>query len=157
LAANPVSPYAGQEQRPIKALSKASIEGYLGGKGMGYAKAAELNGYPGPKHVLELGQELKLTEHQLRETTRLFESMQKRAIELGGLLVQKERDLDHAFASNAIDSDSLRALLEEIADLEGELRYVHLEAHLRQKELLSSGQSAQYQLSRGYDHHAGKH
>jgi hypothetical protein len=41
------SPYAGQEKREIKALSAEDIEGYLTGQGMGFAKAAELNHYPG--------------------------------------------------------------------------------------------------------------
>ena len=156
-AAGQESPYAGQEQRQIKALSKADIEGYLRGKGMGYAKAAELNSYPGPKHVLELVEELGLTESQLGETTALFESMQGRAIELGRVLVQKEQDLDDAFASNVITADSLAALLSEIAGLEGKLRYVHLEAHLKQKKILSADQLAQYQASRGYSDHTGKH
>ena len=54
------SPYAGQEKREIKALSQEDVEGYLTGQGMGFAKAAELNQYPGPKHVLELARELRL-------------------------------------------------------------------------------------------------
>ena len=31
------------------------------GRGMGLALAAELNGYPGPSHVLELADKLKLS------------------------------------------------------------------------------------------------
>lgn len=151
------SPYAGQERRQVKALSKTEIEGYLGGKGMGYAKAAELNNYPGPKHVLELAKELQLTEHQLSETTMLFESMQEQAVELGRLLVQKERELDQAFATNAVTSESLKSLLTEIAEVEGKLRYIHLKAHLKQRNLLSTSQVAKYTLTRGYNHHDGKH
>jgi hypothetical protein len=49
------TPYAGQQNRTIKALSDEDIVGLLKGDGMGFAKAAELNGYPGPKHVLDLG------------------------------------------------------------------------------------------------------
>ena len=62
------SPYAGQQARDIKALSPDEIQGYLTGQGMGLAKAAELNGYPGPLHVLELAAELKLTEEQDRKS-----------------------------------------------------------------------------------------
>ena len=50
-AAEISSPYAGQETREIKALSRDEINGYLSGDGMAFAKAAELNHYPGPKHV----------------------------------------------------------------------------------------------------------
>src|SRR4051812_36526408 len=48
-------PYAGLEQRPIKALSQQQADDLRTGRGMGLALAAELNGYPGPSHVLELG------------------------------------------------------------------------------------------------------
>src|SRR5512140_1710908 len=46
------SPYAGEEKREIKSLSADVIEQYNQGEGMGMAKAAELNHYPGPRHVL---------------------------------------------------------------------------------------------------------
>jgi len=46
-------PYAGQQAREIKALTVAEIQAYLSGAGSGYAKAAELNHYPGPKHAIE--------------------------------------------------------------------------------------------------------
>src|SRR5687767_11125254 len=52
------SPYVGQEDRAIKALDAKDVDGLLAGSGMGYAKAAELNGYPGPMHVLELAEKL---------------------------------------------------------------------------------------------------
>jgi len=48
------SPYSGQGKREIKSLSQQEITGYLHGKGLGYAKTAELNQFPGPRHVLDL-------------------------------------------------------------------------------------------------------
>jgi hypothetical protein len=57
------SPYAGEQARDIKALSDQDIKELQSGHGKGLAKAAELNGYPGPAHVLELADELKLTPH----------------------------------------------------------------------------------------------
>jgi hypothetical protein len=70
------SPYADEQDRDIKALSQQDVEGYLAGQGMGFAKAAELNGYAGPKHVLELASELSLTSEQRTHTEQLFASMQ---------------------------------------------------------------------------------
>jgi hypothetical protein len=64
LAHSPMTPYAGQQARTIKALSDEDIAALLKGDGMGFAKAAELNGYPGPKHVLDLAEKLKLTDAQ---------------------------------------------------------------------------------------------
>src|SRR5215475_1130417 len=54
-------PYAGFEQRPIKALSEQEVDDLRAGRGMGLALAAELNGYPGPSHVLELADRLDLS------------------------------------------------------------------------------------------------
>jgi len=55
------SPYAGFEQRPIKALSTQQIADLRAGREMSLALAAELNGFPGPLHVLELARGLDLT------------------------------------------------------------------------------------------------
>ena len=46
------SSYAGQEQRTIKALSDQEIRDLLEARGMGLAKAGELNSYPGPVPVV---------------------------------------------------------------------------------------------------------
>lgn len=146
------SPYAGQQLREIKALSSADVNGYLNGHGMGYAKAAELNSYPGPRHVLELSKELGLDPQQIAATTRLFESMQARAIDLGTQLVAREQELDHRFAERHIDAAVLQSLLEEIGDLNARLRYTHLQAHLAQTALLSPEQVQRYNRLRGYQH-----
>ena len=57
-------PYAGLQNRPLKALSDEQLADLKAGRGMGLALAGELNGYPGPKHVLELAKELNLTDAQ---------------------------------------------------------------------------------------------
>lgn len=150
------SPYAGQETRDIKALSAERIEGYLSGAGMGYAKAAELNGYPGPKHVLELADKLNLSDAQRIQTEQLFESMRERAAVLGKQFVEAERRLDQAFASGEIDGEHLTHLLQQAAYLESEIRYAHLSAHLKQVDILDQTQRALYAQLRGY-HGAHQH
>lgn len=87
------SSYSGEETRQIKALSESEITGLMAGKGMGYAKAAELNGYPGPKHVLELGKELSLTAEQQKKTETLFALMEASAKSLGVELIAAECEL----------------------------------------------------------------
>lgn len=144
------SPYTGEESRDIKALSALEIDGYLAGSGMGFAKAAELNGYPGPLHVLELAEELGLSEAQLQQTQGIYDAMKSKAVALGQQLVAKERGLDREFASGAIDADSLEKQLTEIALLEGQLRRTHLAAHLEQRKLLSQQQVQLYNQLRGY-------
>ena len=61
-AAAAQTPYAGMEARPIKALSEQQVADLKAGRGMGLALVAELNGYPGPSHLLELADQLGLSD-----------------------------------------------------------------------------------------------
>ena len=144
------SPYAGQPSRDIKALSADKIAGYLSGDGMGFAKAAELNHYPGPKHVLELAEPLHLTEQQRTQTFDLYASMRQNAIRLGKRLVEEESRLDQLFATQTITNEKLLDVTREIARYRGELRQVHLRAHLAQRRLLTAQQIQHYDALRGY-------
>ncbi|MDX1489008.1 MAG: YciI family protein [Acidiferrobacterales bacterium] len=155
------SPYSGQEHRLIKSLSDNEIRSLESGDGMGFAKLAELNGYPGPKHVLELSTELNLSPEQLTESEALHSEMRDNAVSIGNELIAAEMALDRAFADGSIDAASLDNRLRRIGELHAQLRYVHLEAHLRQKDLLTDAQVDAYDKARGYhrrqhDHDDGK-
>ena len=115
------SPYAGQESRPVKSLSPSDIEALENGDGMGLAKLAELNHYPGPKHVLELTQQLDLTPEQLAGTRAIFHEMRASARQIGKAVLEAEASLDRAFADNSIDHAGLRRHLNEIAELRASL------------------------------------
>ena len=144
------SPYAGQEARAIKALSAEEIQQYLTGQGMGFAKAAELNQYPGPKHVLELAEQLSLSVEQLEQTQAIRAAIAKEAVHLGKLLVAKEASLDRLFVETVIDEPQLEKLVGEIAVLRGQIRATHLRAHLEMRRLLSLHQIHLYNQQRGY-------
>ena len=144
------TPYADQQTRQIKALSDDEVEGYLQGRGMGFAKAAELNRHPGPLHVLELAAQLNLSAAQKDATQKIFERMRAEARRLGRLIVEREAGLDRLFAAGRVDERSLRAAVSETARLQGALRVAHLRAHLEVKKLLSPAQVRKYDELRGY-------
>ena len=144
------SPYAGQEQRPIKAVSETEMGDLAQGRGMGLAKAAELNSYPGPLHVLELADRLGLSAAQRAASEALIAPMRDKAIALGAQIIAAERDLDRAFAEGSVDATSLRRQVGKIAALQGELRVTHLETHLAQRTILTPEQIARYDSLRGY-------
>ncbi|WP_455218139.1 Spy/CpxP family protein refolding chaperone [Kaarinaea lacus] len=154
---NTNSPYKGQQIREIKSLSQSDIDGYLSGKGMGFAKAAELNHYPGPRHVLDIADQLQLSEEQQRETEALFKKMQASAIELGEQLVRQEKELDELFAQNSVNKESLQTILEKIGATTAQLRYVHLSTHLDQKQILNRHQVMMYDRLRGYEGNGQQH
>jgi hypothetical protein len=144
-------PYAGQQARSIKSLSDDEIAALRKGEGMGMAKAAELNGYPGPAHVLQLAVKLGLTEIQQRDVQAIFDRMSAAAKPLGGQLIAQEQALDQLFAKSEITPDRLAAATAAIAELQGRLRAVHLSAHLETRALLNADQIARYQQLRGYN------
>lgn len=151
------TPYAGLQQRAVKALSDQQVADLRAGRGMGLALAAELNGYPGPVHVLELADQLQLTDAQRQNMRELTDAMKAEAVPVGEKLIERERALDHAFALRDITPTSLADLTAQIGETQGELRAVHLKYHLTTAELLSPHQRHRYAELRGYGDASGAH
>ncbi len=147
------SPYAGEEVGSIKSLSAEDIEALEAGAGDalgGLAKLAELNGYPGPRHVLDSAGQLGLTPEQKEAVEGIYRDMNQRSTALGRRLIQHERDLDAAFAQGTVSPESLERGLAESARVYGELRNAHLQAHLSTKHVLTADQVRRYNELRGY-------
>jgi hypothetical protein len=143
-------PYAGMDKRPIKSLSEQQIADLQAGKGMSLALAAELNGYPGPLHVLEHSGSLALTPEQHERTTLLMNSMRGETIPLGHRYIAQEVELNAAFASNTVTTELLAQMTANIGQTQAALRAAHLRYHIAQKELLTPEQLSQYARLRGY-------
>ncbi len=144
------SKYAGEEKREIKSLSATDIEELKTGKGWGLAKAAELNGVPGPVHLLEMKEEIDLSANQIRAIEDIYKKMKQEAISLGLELIELERELSNHFANRTITDELLRQILQGIAQVHRQLRYVHLSAHLNTPDILKSEQITLYNKLRGY-------
>lgn len=147
------SPYAGNESREIKALDDDEIKAYREGTGMGLAMPAELNHYPGPRHVLDMAAGLALTADQKASLTASFDRMHAAAVALGDQIIAKEKALDQAFAAGTIDEPTLRDLTRLLGGLQAELRNAHLKAHLETRRILTTEQVARYDAMRGYTAH----
>jgi Spy/CpxP family protein refolding chaperone len=144
------SPYAGHESRAISSLSADDITALLGGEGWGLAKPAELNGYPGPRHVLELADALRLTAEQRTSVQASYARMKARAQQLGAHYVEAEKALDETFTSGSADAGGLTERVAHAEKLRAELRLTHLNAHLEVARLLSLEQRQRYMELRGY-------
>jgi hypothetical protein len=144
------TPYAGMQGRSIKALSDQQIADLNTGRGMGLALAAELNGYPGPSHVLELADKLELSAEQRASMQRLFDSMKAEAMPLGSKLIEQEAELDRQFASRTVTPQSLKASTAAVAATQGTLRETHLKYHLSTGSILTQAQMTKYAELRGY-------
>lgn len=144
------SKYAGQESRAIKSLSAEDIAELKRGGGWGLAKAAELNGVPGPIHLLEMKDEIGLDKTQRTAIRAIYRRMKSQAIIHGERLIDLERRLESGFRDRTITDELLRASLSAIADTKKELRYVHLAAHIETLKILAEKQIRTYNALRGY-------
>ena len=144
------SPYSGLQARPIKALSDQQIADLKAGRGMGMALPAELNGYPGPVHVLELADRLGLSEAQRAAVQSLFAAMKAESIAIGERLIEREAALDGLFAGRTATPDNVAAAASAVAETQGELRATHLKYHLSTVALLQPDQIVRYGELRGY-------
>ncbi len=144
------SSYAGFEQRAIKALSAEQVADLRNGRGMGLALAAELNGYPGPLHVIELASDLALTDQQLARVRALFDAMKAETVPIGERLIAEEAELDRLFATKTVTRASLDAATQSIGATQAPLRAAHLKYHLATVEVLTAVQVARYAELRGY-------
>lgn len=144
------SKYAGEEKREIKTLSENDIEELKNGEGWGLAKAAELNGVPGPAHLLEMKKEIDLSSKQIKAIEDLYNKMKQEAIPLGLELIELEKELNDYFAARTITYEMLDVSLEKIAQVRKKLRYVHLSTHLKTPDILTPEQITLYNELRGY-------
>jgi Spy/CpxP family protein refolding chaperone len=156
------TPYAGMQARTIKALSSQQIADLRAGRGMGLALPAELNGYPGPSHLLELADRIGLTDEQRQAIRRLFDDMKAETIPIGEQLIAQEMALDSVFADRRATAENVAALTTDIGSTQAKLRAAHLRYHLSTLGLLQPSQVERYAELRGYteggaaQHHHGR-
>jgi len=145
------SPYMGQERRELKSLSAEDIKELRNGGGLGFAKAAELNGIPGPAHLLELKDQIVLDAGQVAALREIYEAMRLEAMTEGRRLIALESELETHFRNSTITDHILWRLLGEIAESQRKLRYIHLSAHLKTPVVLTKAQIDRYNALRGYE------
>jgi len=159
VVADNVSPYRGQIGTEIRGLSNQEVADLREGRGMGRARAAELNGYPGPRHVLDAAQagQLALTPEHARTAQKIFDGMAREAQRVGDQILREEQRLEGEFRAGRITKADLRARTIRLGALEGELRAVHLRAHIEMRAALSESEIQQYNVLRGYGEQQHQH
>ncbi|VAW19135.1 hypothetical protein MNBD_ALPHA09-577 [hydrothermal vent metagenome] len=144
------SEYAGEEKRSIKGLSSDDIAELRRGGGWGLAKTAELNGVPGPAHLLEMKNQIPLSDDQILAIDEIYKQMKTQAILQGERLIALEGELERLFRSGSVTQDGLRSSLNRIAEARTQLRFTHLATHLKTSDILTRAQIGKYNELRGY-------
>jgi Spy/CpxP family protein refolding chaperone len=134
-----------------KALPPDEVASLLAGEGMGLARSAELNHYPGPRHLLDVENEIGLSEEQRAAIRRIHVETIDNARKVGRRIVDAEAELSGAFVRGGLTEARLRSLVMKVSELRGQLRFIHLAAHLKTKKLLTAEQVEKYETLRGYN------
>lgn len=146
------SPYAHGQSAEVASLSEAEVRALRNGEGMGLARAAELNHFPGPKHLLELASSLGLDDAQVVRIEEIHAKMKSRAVAKGEEIIDAERHLAHLFASGHASVEAVTRASVYLGELRGALQAIHLVAHIEAARELSAEQVAHYDHLRGYRH-----
>lgn len=131
-------------------MTAREVDDLLNGRGAGFARTAELNGYAGPRHVLDMGDHLTLSAEQRTRIEAIFAAMDTDAKRLGAEIVDRERALAAAFAQHLVSSETLAARVDTLGTLYARLRARHLAAHVETTALLTPEQIGRYNDMRGY-------
>lgn len=146
------SPHAHAQSGEVPSLTPDEVRALRNGDGMGLARAAELNHFPGPKHLLDLRAELKLSHVQIEQVEAIHRKMKTRAIAKGEDILQAEIRLANLFASGSPAPTQVNRATEHLGVLRGQLRAIHLLAHIESARELAPGQIKAYNRLRGYRH-----
>lgn len=144
------SPYAGVATAEGTALTADEIRQLRNGEGMGLSLAAELNHYPGPKHVLELADSLSLDPTQLTEIEAIREVTLAEAVRKGEEIITVEAHLAEAFRTGTASAVEVGRMTQRLGTLRGQLQAIHLVAHLETRLRLTDTQVQMYDQLRGY-------
>ena len=148
--AHMASHYAHARSAEIPSLSPDEVRELREGEGMGLARAAELNHFPGPKHLLELAPDLDLGTAQVERIQAIFDKMKAEAVAKGAAILTAELHLSELFASGDPPAGAVRRMTRHIGTLRGDLQAVHLLAHIEATRELTTGQIEAYDRLRGY-------
>ncbi|HUJ41590.1 MAG TPA: Spy/CpxP family protein refolding chaperone [Candidatus Acidoferrales bacterium] len=129
-----------QHHHSCQQEERASIER---GEGFGMAMPADLAGYPGPRHVLDMAKDLGLTAEQKAGVEKIYEAMHEKAVARGKELFEAEARLEQMFREGRPEAD-LREQSFRVDSIHAELRWIHLSAHLAAQKLLTAEQIAKY-------------
>ena len=130
-------------------LTEKQISDLQAGRGMGLALPAELNGYPGPTHVLEHADSLRLSPDQRAKTKALYDSMKLEVVPIGLRLIELEARMDALFVSRTATEEKIQSVASQIGVTQGDLRAAHLSYHLEMLAVLTLDQVERYYVLRG--------
>jgi hypothetical protein len=109
----------------------------LKGEATGQTLVAEISGFPAPQKIISYKDQLGLSKDQLRKINEILTNLPISAIVKGQDVVEAEEGLKKLFESGDMNEKTLRANLERIGKMRAELRFMHLQVYVKEKQILS--------------------
>ena len=144
------SSHAQSRGTEVVSLTDEEVRALRLGEGMGLARAAELNHFPGPRHLLELAPELGLSDEQIARIRAIHDRMKSEAMAKGEDIIMAEGHLAGLFASGEPTARETARVTGHLGAMRGQLQAIHLLAHIEAARELSAGQIREYDRLRGY-------
>lgn len=130
------------------ACNDAFDETVRDGRGFGLAFVADQAGFPGPLHVLELKDRLRLSANQEAATRALLEQMYAASRPKSARLLDAEARLAKLFATGRPDEATVKKAVDEVETARADVRMVHLAFHLKMRDALTDEQRRLYHDAR---------
>ena len=118
------------------------------GRGFGMAFVADQQGYPGPLHVLELKDRLRLSRDQEAKAEVLLAAMFAESRPKSARLLDAEAKLRRLFAGSRPNEAAVRTAVGEVETARADVRLVHLLFHVKMADALTDEQRRVYQEAR---------
>ena len=144
------SSHAHSRGTEVSSLTDEEVRALRHGEGMGLARAAELNHFPGPRHLLELASELGLGDDQIHRIRAIHDQMKSQAVAKGEDIIMAESHLADLFASGEPSAREMERITGHLGAMRGQLQAIHLLAHIEATRELSAVQVSEYDRLRGY-------
>jgi Spy/CpxP family protein refolding chaperone len=112
----------------------------LKGEVAGQNLVAESNGYPSPQKLVLLKDQIGLTKDQVKKIKEIETNLPISAVVKGQEIIDAEEELNKLFESGAVNEKTLRIKLERIGKMRAELRFMHLQIYVKEKQILSAKQ-----------------
>jgi Spy/CpxP family protein refolding chaperone len=129
---------------PLPVIAQVTIppdrDQLLKGDPAGQTAVAENNGFLSPQKIVSLKEQLGLTKDQLRKMDEMLTNLPISVNVKGQEIVEAEEELNKLFESGTINEKTLRVKLERIGKMRADLRFIHLQVYLREKQIISAKQ-----------------
>jgi len=126
---------------PVKTLTARQYDALMKGEDLyNMSLAADVNGFPSAQKALKHKKELDLSPAQTAALGKINTELQRKKIEMGGIIIKNERVIDSLFRTRKLNDGTIIFYTNRYGIYQGELRNAILQAAYKTYSLLTTAQ-----------------